>query len=230
MSRFDFGAHGGNQTGQHEQRVAGQEEPDHQAGLREHDGEQAEHPERLEQVLGVDGTGRQHGREHRARLRGPGWFHSVQPRPDRPSAAVNRHSARGNRDTLPFHVEQRRREGDRLDVEVEVADARPCPSGGNPSGSDGLRRRARRSCRRDRRRRPARSRSRCPGRRCGCRSRGTGCRRRGARGPAPAELPPVAHAPRVVALAVAVERRSPRRRRGSRRARGTGSRTGSCAP
>ena len=31
-------------------------------------------------------------------ITGSGWFHSVQPTPDRPSAVSNRHSARGKRD------------------------------------------------------------------------------------------------------------------------------------
>ena len=59
-----LGADGRHEPGQHQQRVAREEEADHQTGLGEHDAEQAEDPERLEQALGVDGTGRQDGREH----------------------------------------------------------------------------------------------------------------------------------------------------------------------
>ena len=67
-----LGADGTHQAGQDEQRVAGQEEPDEQAGLGEHDGEEADDPERLEQVLGV---------EHRTILRAEGLvpFGPAQP-------------------------------------------------------------------------------------------------------------------------------------------------------
>ncbi len=109
-----------------------------------------------------------------------GWFHSVQPTPRRPSAAVNRVRHRGNRlcSTI-VGGEQHRTPRDGGDLDLKQAEVDRCSSWGvrrhrafrSPASGGESTSALRRGSPRTRRR------SRDPG--CGCRHRGTGCRRRG---------------------------------------------------